>query len=600
MQAVANSSATNVPRRERPVGPKYKWTVLTNTTLGVLMGSINSNIVLISLPAIFSGLKVNPLSPSESGGLLWMLLGYLVVTATLLVTIGRLSDIWGRVRLYNAGFMIFSLASVLLFLTSIFATGDTGVALLVLFRLLQGVGGGCLIANSAALLTDAFPAKERGLALGINTVTAIAGSLIGLLVGGLLSAIWWPSVFLVSVPFGVAGTVWAYVSLREQAVSHGSKSIDFLGNICLGGGLVLVLVAITYGLQPYGSSNVGWGSPWVLGGLASGILLLIGFVIVESRVKAPLFDLHLFQIRAFAAGCGAQLCSSLAYGGMQFMLVIWLQGVWLPLHGYKFEDTPLWSAIYLIPLLLGFMIFGVAGGWLSDRVGARRLTTIGMLVLAAGFMLLTTFAADFAYPSLAVVLFMVGGAFGAFSAPNTASVMNSLPRQFRGVGSGMRATFQNAATPLSLGVFFTIMVVGLSNSLPTAIHDGLASGGVPEKVAVGVSHLPPTAALFAALLGYNPMQSLIPPEVLSQMPQAAQDHLLSTSFFPSVISSPFMDALRIVFLFSAVLSLLAALFSVLRGKSFVYDDNISISLNVTADAGAVNPALEKAPLTGDK
>lgn len=574
MQATTNTQnapATSGPRHMRPVGPRYKWTALSNTTLGVLMGSINSSIILISLPAIFNGLKVNPLSPSESGSLLWMLMGYLVVTATLLVTIGRLSDMWGRVRLYNAGFMIFTLASLLLFLTALTASGDTAVTLMIAIRLLQGVGGGCLVANSAAILTDAFPTDQRGLALGINTVAAIAGSLIGLLLGGVLAAAWWPAVFLVSVPFGLIGTVWAYVSLREQSTGRRTKQIDILGNLCLALGLVFLLVGITYGLEPYGTSTTGWTNPLVIGGLVGGVLLLIAFVFVESRVSEPLFHLYLFKIRAFAAGCAAQFFSALAYGGLQFMLVIWLQGVWLPLHGYAFEDTPLWSAIYLLPLLLGFMVFGVGGGWLSDRAGARRLTTIGMLVLAGGFVLLTTFPANFSYPLFAVTLFVIGGGFGAFSAPNTAAVMNSLPREYRGVGSGMRATFQNAGTPLSLGVFFTIMIVGLSQGLPPAIQSGLTSGGVPEKVAAGVAHIPPTAALFAAFLGYNPMQQMIPPAVLSSMTPAAQANLISTSFFPTVISAPFIDALRTVFLFSALLSLLAALFSFLRGKMFVYE-----------------------------
>ncbi|MHB8626296.1 MAG: MFS transporter [Aggregatilineales bacterium] len=574
MQTTANAQNGQVrtgPRHRQPVGPRYKWTALSNTTLGVLMGSINSSIILISLPAIFNGLKVNPLSPAESGSLLWMLMGYLVVTATLLVTIGRLSDMWGRVRIYNAGFMIFSLASILLFLTAITVSGDTAVTLMIVIRLLQGVGGGCLVANSAAILTDAFPANQRGLALGINTVAAIAGSLIGLLLGGVLAAVWWPAVFLVSVPFGLIGTVWAYLSLREQSTTRSAKRIDVLGNLCLAGGLIILLVGITYGLEPYGTSTTGWTNPLVIGGIVGGVLLLIAFVFVESRVAEPLFHLYLFKIRAFAAGCGAQFFSALAYGGLQFMLVIWLQGVWLPLHGYAFEDTPLWSAIYLLPLLIGFMIFGVGGGWLSDRIGARRLTTVGMLVLAGGFLLLTTFPANFSYPTFALALFVIGGAFGAFSAPNTAAVMNSLPREYRGVGSGMRATFQSAGTPLSLGVFFTIMIVGLSNGLPPAIQSGLTSGGVPDQVAAGVAHIPPTAALFAAFLGYNPMQQMIPANVLNAMSPTAQANLISTSFFPTVISAPFMDALRIVFLFSAILSLLAALFSFLRGKAFLYE-----------------------------
>ena len=446
------TTATRVPRHARPIGKNYKWVALTNTTLGVLMGSINSSILLISLPAIFRGLNVSPLDPGETSYLLWILMGYMVVTATLLVTIGRLSDMWGRVRLYNAGFVIFTVASILLFLTP--SSGNTGALEIIIFRLIQGLGGGCLIANSSAIITDAFPPRERGLALGLNMVAALGGSLLGLLIGGVLATIGWRLVFLVSVPLGIIGTIWAYVSLREQATKRAARSIDLIGNLCLGGGLIIFLIAMTYGIMPYGEANTGWGNPWVIAGLVIGLALLILFVWVESKVKEPLFNMHLFQIRSFATGCAAQFLSALAYGGLQFMLIIWLQGVWLPLHGYQYEDTPLWSAIYLIPLLVGFMIFGVLGGYLSERLGVRALTTGGMIGLAIGFILLTFFPADFSYPLFAIVLFIIGSSFGTFSAPNTAGIMNALPSEYRGVGSGMRATFQNAGSPLSSRCIF--------------------------------------------------------------------------------------------------------------------------------------------------
>jgi MFS family permease len=565
-----NKETNRLPRHARPAGKNYKWAALSNTTLGVLMGAMNSSIVLISLPSIFRGLEVNPLEPAETNYLLWILMGYMVITATLLVTIGRLSDLWGRVRLYNLGFLIFTVSSILLFLTP--STGNTGAIEIIVFRLLQGVGGGCLIANSAAILTDAFPTRQRGLALGLNMVAALAGSLIGLLVGGILATLWWRAVFLVSVPFGIIGTIWAYVSLREQSAKGTARKIDLLGNLCLGGGLIIFLVAMTYGIMPYGEATTGWGNPLVIAGLIIGLLLLALFVYVENRVDEPLFNLKLFGIRAFAMGCGAQFLSAVAYGGLQFMIIIWLQGVWLPLHGYAFEDTPLWSAIYLLPMLIGFMIAGVAGGWLSDRLGVRWLTTGGMLGLALGFILLTTFPADFSYIPFALVLFLIGASFGTFSAPNTAAIMNALPSQYRGVGSGMRSTFQNAGSPLSMGIFFSIMVIALSSSLPGAIENGLVQSSVPVQAAAQASHLPPTGAIFAAFLGYNPMESLLSPAVLNQLSPQAQANLLGTHFFPSIIGAPFMDSLRIVFWFSAVLSLLAAGLSYMRGKRYVYDE----------------------------
>ena len=578
------TNATTLPAPDR-----YKWIALSNTTLGVLMAAMNSNIVLISLPAIFRGLGVNPLAPAESGYLLWMMLGYMVVTATLLVTLGRLSDMWGRVRLYNLGFVIFTIGSVLLFLTP--SAGDAGAAELILFRLIQGVGGGFLIANSAAILTDAFPANERGMALGLNMVATLAGSLIGLVVGGVLSTVWWRAVFLVSVPIGIFGSIWAYKMLREQGALRAASKIDLLGNFCLGGGLTVFLIAMTYGLMPYGTSNTGWGNPLVLAGMISGLALLALFVVVENRVAEPLFNMKLFRIRAFTMGCAAQLLSSLAYGGFQFALIVWLQGIWLPLHGYQFEDTPFWSAIYILPLLIGFMIFGAAGGWLSDRMGPRGLSVSGMAVLGCGFLALTLFPADFAYLPFAGVLFLIGAAFGIFTAPNTAAIMNALPREYRGVGSGMRSTFQNVGSPLSLTVFFSIIVGVLGDRLPAAIQGNLLGNGVPEATATQAAHIPPTGALFASFLGYNPMQTLLPQPVLDRLAPGVVDNLLGTHFFPTVISDPFANALHIVFWVAAILAFAAAGCSYLRGHRFVYDELTAPIAGLHSGSSSATPAV---------
>jgi MFS family permease len=563
----------------------YKWIALSNTTLGVIMAALNSSIVLISLPAIFRGLDVNPLDPAESGYLLWMLLGYMVITATLLVTLGRLSDMWGRVRLYNLGFVIFTAGSILLFLTP--SSGNAGALEMIIFRLVQGVGGGFLIANSAAILTDAFPANERGMALGLNMVATLAGSLVGLLVGGLMSTIWWRAVFLVSVPIGIFGTIWAYKMLREQATLRKSRSIDIVGNLCLGLGLTILLAAMTYGIMPYGGSSTGWGNPLVIGGIVGGLLLLWLFVVVENRVKEPLFDMQLFKLRAFSMGCAAQLLCALAFGGFQFALIVWLQGIWLPLHGYKFEDTPLWSAIYILPLLVGFMVFGLAGGWLSDRVGPRGISTLGMVTLGFGFILMTFFPADFDYLPFALVLFLIGASFGVFAAPNAAAIMNALPREYRGVGSGMRATFQNAGSPLSMGIFFSILIIVLGSRLPGAILGGLTGNGVPQTVAAQAAQLPPTGALFASFLGYNPMQTIIPPTALSQLPATVSSNITSTHFFPTIIGAPFVVALDTVFWVSAGLVFLAAIFSYLRGGRFVYEETELGPTVVVGEGGAV-------------
>ncbi len=555
------------PRASRPVGPHYKWIALTNTTLGVLMASIDASIVLISLPAIFNGIHVNPLAPGETDYFLWILLGYMVVTATLLVTFGRISDMFGRVRFYNLGFAIFTVGSILLWLTP--GTGNTGALELILFRLIQGVGAGFLFSNSAAIITDAFPANQRGLALGINQVAAILGSVIGLILGGILSYFSWRLVFLVSVPVGIVGTVWAYLMLREIASIRGHQKIDWAGNITFAFGATILLLGITYGIQPYDNAPTGWGNPFVLSAISLGIVLLAIFIYIELHIKDPMFHLRLFKIRMFAAGNASGFLASIARGGLQFMLVIWLQGIWLPLHGYNYDVTPLWAGIYLLPLLAGFVLMGPLSGWLSDRFGARIFSTTGMLIQTVGFILLTILPTDFNYIWFALLLFMLGLGQGMFSSPNTSAVMGSVPADQRGAASGMRATFQNSGSLVSIGIFFSIVTIGLASSLPSTLFNGLTHAGVPAATSTTIAHLPPTAALFAAFLGYNPMATLVPASVLHALPLANQANLLGHSFFPNLISYPFMIGLHGVFYLSAAMCFIAAVASFLRGKRTV-------------------------------
>src|SRR6266581_2101162 len=524
-------------RRRRPVGPHYKWVALTNTTLGSLMATIDASIVLIAFPAIFKGIGINPLAPGESSYFLWLLLGYMVVTATLLVTFGRISDMFGRVRLYNLGFLIFAIGSTLLALTP--SAGNTGALELIIFRLIQGIGSGFLLSNSAAILTDAFPVDQRGRALGINQIAGIAGSFIGLIVGGILAAINWRLVFLVSVPVGIAGTIWAYSMLRETATIREHQKIDWLGNVTFALGLTIFLLGITYGIEPYGGSPMGWGNPLVIGAILLGIVLLASFIWIELHVDDPMFRLDLFKIRMFAAGNIAGFLSALGRGGLQFMLIIWLQGIWLPLHGYRFEETPLWAGIFMTPLLLGFL---------------------GLTLLPA----------NFNYPVFAVLLFMLGCGSGLFASPNTSSIMSSVPPETRGASSGMRATFQNSATLVSIGLFFSIVTLGLAAALPSTLSTGLIANGVPRQAATTIAHLPPTAALFGAFLGYNPIGELLSPSVLHAISPAHQAILLGKTFFPNLIATPFMESLHAVFYISAALCLIGAAASLLRGKRVVY------------------------------
>jgi EmrB/QacA subfamily drug resistance transporter len=547
----------------------YKWIALSNTTLGILMAALNSSIVLIALPEIFRGIGIDPLAPGETSVLLWSLMGYLVVTAVLLVTCGRLSDVFGRVRLYNLGFAIFTVGSVLLYFIQ--GSGNTAALQLIGFRIVQGIGAAFLFANSTAILTDAFPTSERGLALGINQMAGIAGSFVGLILGGVLAAISWRAVFLVSVPVGVIGTVWAYLMLHETAKPRKGANLDLAGNLCFAGGLTSLLVALTYAIQPYGDSNMGWANPWVIAGIGGGITLLIAFAIVELRVDDPMFHLQLFRNRSFAMNNLAGFLASIGRGGLQFMIIVWLQGVWLPLHGYKFEDTPLWAGIYMIPLTVGFLIVAPISGYLSDRHGARELAAAGMLITAAGFVGLTMISADFSYPVFASLLLILGIGMGLFTAPNTTAIMNAVPAAYRGVASGMRATFQNTASTLSITVIFSLVTVGLARNLPESLTTGLTSAGIPPDAAAKVAELPPTGALFAAFLGYNPLQTLIPQSVLDTVSSVTRSTVLSTDFFPSLLSSPFKDGVTVAFLISALLSVVAAVASMAGGRRYVHE-----------------------------
>jgi MFS family permease len=543
----------------------YKWIALSNTTLGTLMATINASILLIALPDIFRGIRVDPLGPGNTSYLLWLILGFLVVTAVLLVSLGRLGDIYGRARMFTLGFAVFTIFSVLLSVT--WTHGSAAALWLIVMRVGQGVGGALLFANSNAILTDAFPAQQRGLALGVNSIAAIAGSFLGLVLGGVLAPVMWRLVFLVSVPVGVAGTVWAYGKLRDLGERKPAR-IDWWGNLTFAIGLVSVMVGITYGIQPYGGHTMGWTSPLVLGTLIGGIAVLAVFCVIERRVREPMFHLDLFRIRAFTAGNVATLLAAMGRGGLQFILIIWLQGIWLPRHGYAFSKTPLWAGIYMLPLIAGFLLAGPTSGWLSDHYGARPFATGGMLVAAASFALLIVLPVNFSYIWFALILLLNGIGMGLFASPNSAAVMNSLPPGQRGAGAGMLATFQNSAMVLSIGVFFSLMIVGLAAALPSALHHGLVAHGVPGSDATRISHLPPVASLFAAFLGYNPMQTLLGPHVLHALPAAQQHALTGRSFFPALISSPFHTALIYAFVFAIAACAIAAVASALRGGKY--------------------------------
>jgi MFS family permease len=552
---------------------EYKWVALSNTTIGTLMAAIDGTIVLISLPAIFRGISIDPLTSFEY--LLWILFGYSLVTSTLLVSFGRISDMYGRVRMFNLGFAIFTVGSLLCAATP--NTGDLGATELIVFRIVQGVGGAFLFANSAAILTDAFPPRERGKALGINMTAAIAGSLVGLVLGGVLALFDWRYIFLVSVPVGALGTVWSYWKLKDLGTMRKGQKLDVWGNLAFASGLTLVILGVTYALEPYGSSSMGWGDPWVVASLAAGLALLAAFPFVETRMADPMFHMDLFRNRMFSAANLAGVLSSVGRGGVQIMLIILLQGIWLPLHGVSYVDTPFWAGVYMLPMIAGFAIMGPVSGYLSDKYGARTFATLAMVITAATFFALSLFPYDFSYPAFAVVILVMGMAGGLFAAPNIASIMNAVPPEHRGAASGMRATLQNTGQTVSLAIFFTIIITGLSSGLPGALSSAMVNAGVPQLSSAFAS-ISPTSALFSAFLGYNPMLSILSTPslapVVAQIPKSTYAYLVGQTFFPTAIAPAFVSALDLSFYIGAALSLAAALSSMLRGGQYIHDEKV--------------------------
>ena len=552
-----------------PANDRYKWIALSNTTLAVLLATLDSSILLIAMPDIFRGIGLDPLAPGNSFYLLWMILGFLIVTSVLVVSVGRLGDMFGRVRMYNLGFVVYTAASLLL--TIDWMHGRAGADWLIGFRIVQGIGAAFLIGNSAAILTDAFPSTQRGLALGINNVVGISGQFIGLVLGGLLAPIDWRLVFLVSVPPGIFGTIWSYKMLRDTGVRR-REPFDWAGNLTFALGLILVMIGVTHGIQPYGGHPMGWTSPFVLGTIAAGLVLLVAFVAIEHRTAFPMFRLSLFRIRAYSFGVFSSFLSALARGGLMFMLIIWLQGIWLPTHGASFASTPLLAGIHMLPLTFGILIAGPLSGFLSDRYGARYFATGGMLGSALGFVLLESLPIGFSYPEFAAILLLMGISMGMFASPNRAGVMNSLPARDRGAGGGMNQTCQNSAQVLSIGIFFTLMIVGLAGTLHQTLASGLVSHGVPAHTAARVADLPPVSVLFAAFLGYNPIATLVPAHVLHGLPPASSAALTSHGYFANLIAEPFKSGLHEAFAFAIAACLVAAACSWSRGGRYVAEE----------------------------
>ncbi|MEJ2777393.1 MFS transporter [Stygiolobus sp. RP850M] len=530
---------------------KSKWIALSNTSIAIFIAFANYNMIIIALPQIFNSLRFNPTAPDALGYLIWLILGYMIVTSSLVVTFGRISDLKGRAKLYSFGFLIFAISSGIL--STVNGYGDSAVLEMIILRLFQGVGGGLLMVNSAAILTDYFPKNELGKALGLNQVSGLVGGVAGLIIGGVLSVINWRYIFLLDFVVGIIGTLWSFKSLRDVQKPI-KQPLDIIGNVLFALGITLLLISVTYGLLPYGNQQLGWGNPFVITGLTISFLAIGIFVLVESKVKNPMFDLSLFKVRDFSVANFTNFIASMARQGILLMMLVLLQGIWLPLHGVPYSQTPFWAGLYLIPNMLGFAALGPISGILSDRYGSKVLTSLGIFVSALGFFLLSLLPYDFQLWQFFAISFLMGAGMGLFSSPNMADIMASVPVQKRGAASGMRASLQNTASALSVVLYFSVVITGMAVTLNSSIESALSSYGIHLNV-----NLPAAVAIFSALLGYDPLSSLT-----SSLPTSVASHIDTPAFFVTAIAPSFMSGFRLMLNISAALLVLSGILSLAR------------------------------------
>jgi len=530
---------------------KSKWIALSNTSIAIFIAFANYNMIIIALPQIFNSLRFNPTAPDALGYLIWLILGYMIVTSSLVVTFGRISDLKGRAKLYSLGFLIFAISSGIL--STVNGYGDSAVLEMIILRLFQGVGGGLLMVNSAAILTDYFPKNELGKALGLNQVSGLVGGVAGLIIGGVLSVINWRYIFLLDFVVGIIGTLWSFKSLRDVQKPI-KQPLDIIGNVLFALGITLLLISVTYGLLPYSNQQLGWGNPFVITGLTISFLAIGIFVFVERKVKNPMFDLSLFKVRDFSVANFTNFIASMARQGILLMMLVLLQGIWLPLHGVPYSQTPFWAGLYLIPNMLGFAALGPISGILSDRYGSKVFTSLGLFVSALGFFLLSLLPYDFQLWQFFAISFLMGAGMGLFSSPNMADIMASVPVQKRGAASGMRASLQNTASAISVVLYFSVVITGMAITLNSSIESALSPYGIHLNV-----NLPAAVAIFSALLGYDPLSSLT-----SSLPTSVASHIDTPAFFVTAIAPSFMSGFRLMLNISAALLVLSGILSLAR------------------------------------
>jgi EmrB/QacA subfamily drug resistance transporter len=434
----------------------YRWWALSCTSLGMLLAATNSGTLIIALPNLERSLHASLLA------LVWVILAYMIASTVLVLSAGRLSDLFGRKRAYVAGFVLFALGSL--------GAGFAGdVTQLILWRILQGIGGAFLFANAAALVTDAFPREQLGLAMGANTMIAAVGLVLGPVLGGALVAISWHWVFWFNVPLALLGAAWGGLVLRELAKPDTTRGYDLAGTATFLVGLTGLVLGVSRG----GLS--GWGDPIVIAGLAAAVVLLPLWVAIEAHVRAPMLDLSIFRNRLFAAAAGASFINGLARFALMFLFVFYFQGA----QG----DDPITAGIKLIPLALGMLVASPLAGIYADRRGSRGLAALGMLTVGAGLALMTTLQVHTPYWQSTLWLAIVGVGSGMFNSPNTAAMMGTVPAKRRGIAAGARMLLQNTGAVLSIAFVLAIVTSAVPKPTLFAIFSGLAKGLTDAKLA---------------------------------------------------------------------------------------------------------------------
>jgi len=540
--------------------------ILVNSFLGSLMASMTMSAIIIALPDILRGIGVNPMSPLGFASMMWLMFSYPLMVAVAVPIVGRLSDMYGRGRMFTIGDAIFTVMSTLLGIVP--GYGSVAVAQMIAYRFVQGLGGSMMFTNSAAIITDVYPPHRRGVAMGIVSIAFSAGSIIGLVVGGVLAVVNWRLVFLVNTPIGIASTAWAYVTVYRLPLGLRRVRVDYLGASMLAASLVLLLLGITFGMLPSGNSMMSWGSPMVLGLIGGGLLLMALLIPVEMRTGEPILKINLFRIRPFTFGVLSALFLFLAQGANIFVLSLLLQAIYLPMHGVPYSETPLLAGIYLIPSSVANAVFAPVGGKLINRFGARVVSTIGAVLLGVSFELLTLLSLNFNYTLFAADLFLMGTGSGLFQSPNLVSIMSSVPQEDRSAASGLRASMQNIGLLMSFAVFLTLILVGSTAALSASISSALTKVGVPSDVVSELTRIPPAYALFAAFMGYDPMKFLMS-QAGVDLPGSVYAAVTKPTFFPSAIAPAMATGFIYAYHIAAIMAFTAAIFSYLRGREHI-------------------------------